>query len=545
MKSHCIPCSACFRKFYFIIVLLLPLMARSATTNLQTQLLKFCELPPIQFSLGFNFSTFEGFKLLGDKFDEDSEIASLPQRLNNAEKEPEALAQIVLLLRKRELTNEASQAIKRVVDVYTARLAINSNDVPALIGLGKVLEEMGEEERSESLLRDAIRRAPGDWHTHSALAQFKSGQAWNIFTTETNSTKRTKVFSAEEVKRSEALLKEARRLFDDAVRVSGGDGNARYERVRFLLLETAYLPMLQKVRGENVKTNAILAMLNPEILADVRSSAASSKDYSAIATVAFLEAMTALKRADGFKAGDFEDIWKSLPEASKDVVAQAVKRLDTIAAELPALKASAALECRAILQFLLMNDPTNAVVSGKRALALNPMRGSARWTLMAINSYEEENATSILALAEERLAVANSAPWHFYAARACDRLHRDSDAEAHARAGLRLEPNNIECLLSLAALDLRRATNIVGLVKAMVSLKQVETALNTITESFNAGKPKMEAATLKSLTAHASMLLAIYQALDDKKEEALKTAQMALGYEPDNERFNELARLLK
>ena len=86
--------------FFLSLLLALPSLGQSVATNLQAQLLQFCELPTMSFTLGFRFSTTEGFHLLGEQLDEDAEIASWPQKYNAAEKDPEALAQVGHLLRK-------------------------------------------------------------------------------------------------------------------------------------------------------------------------------------------------------------------------------------------------------------------------------------------------------------------------------------------------------------------------------------------------------------------------------------------------------------
>ncbi len=190
-----------------------------------------------------------------------------------------------------------------------------------------------------------------------------------------------------------------------------------------------------------------------ECLADASRTVRLDPSLENLAILLYIEfrmAVVQMRPAGHVKA---KDLWKEVPEASRQQFREIVTRLVPFCDVPDRHEASCALELRGLVQGYLLGEAEAGKASLRRSVELDPTREEARNCLFGLCEDDPAEAVSVGQLC---LRARPSADNHFLMAHAHWLVKDVRRTEAHLEAALMLRPDLFRANLSLAALLMKR-----------------------------------------------------------------------------------------
>jgi len=281
----------------------------------------------------------------------------------------------------------------------------------------------------------------------------------------------------------------------------------------------AYQDCLKELRSDQ-KHLAHLSPSDPEVQTDYASTIIAA-DAARLAqsnggpknAVATSEALTIVRR--------------SLSQKSRAEISRVIRNLTKLAQSKDQVVAETSSRALASLA-VIMGDFKKAEAYSRGALAIQP-KNKENWDNLEMALFLQERKDEHMRVCQDRLAHVPTAYGHLRLAK-CHIEHKDfSSAEKVLRDGLKKEPNDIPCQIALAAMLIRRSSQVDTLAEADVLLDQALKEIEQAGDKDSKLKGYYEDAILNrgiiaGLQGDMNASRAYFQAMPDDDDQA-KTAR--------------------
>ncbi len=518
------------------------------------KLRQIASLPPMHISLILFVDQHDGFLFPGKEPETDSQISQLRGALRGDDTDADRYYRLGQLHENKWDKQGANEAYTKAVELYRQKVRAEPENFVLLSEFGTALVAVEQETEGEAVLRQAVERAPKAWECWVALGNslvtkaYKEIRKAGMQPSKEEEPKESrsgftfpgfgrlpfypvsiKSTSEPEFVLARDCLAKAETYFDRAVAVAKKEPRVYLKRAWFDFFRASV---------EILKDNGQSKQPLTRLAADLKKAAElNPQDELAVGSAAFWEVFSSWTDAGGL-VGAFEfrlpgvyfdwriiliakkDTWKNLPEATKNSVIRAMKRLEELAQKENAASAVRAAEMVAYFQFKVIGNYGAAAKSFRRLATLDPQNETA-WDLLTICWGMADNDDQSIIVCKERLRLKDSAHNHFMLAKVYERTNQLKEAEDQIRVGLKMEPDDFLANLSLGVLLLKRGDNPEVLAEAGQCLKKANSALS------KDSSPEER--------SDYSATNALYLALTGNINEAKRNFQQALESDPDNE----------
>ena len=519
----------------------------------KAKLRELAQLPSIHMDFGFAFSSISGFHF-GENLDHLAEIARLQKRMKG---DPSDVERYLLLGRhygaaKRE--KEAKEAWSKAAAICRKQVREHPGDMSWLIRLGEALLYNDDGKEGETLLHRAIKEAPNEWRGWLALAWCVDGQShraifgdkpysWHargheLIIPELMANKPTEAQIAE----MQRLRKEARNYYDRAIELAPHDEvMPYYRRWASNNYHGSIEAGLRTIKGE--KVNPMAGPLSPECISDMRQIARLSPDDPKVIGSAMYCEILACVYQNKLEMKDDLSSWAEylaarnrtlvdvLPEESRTFVRWCRERLEQMTKHPDKATVAAASEALAIWQIGIRiiengmgafrpssskeeNEKARTLLREnlRRTVRLDPSRERA-WDSLIVMLEAEEKTDEAITVARQRLEFKDNVRNRLFLAKVYVNSDHLDKAEEELRAALKIDPKDLNCLLGLIALRLKR--------NDAQSLKETDEQLESVW-------PRVREQKDSKLERDFFLLRGIHSALIDRPDWAKKAFQQVL-----------------
>ncbi|HTU16940.1 MAG TPA: hypothetical protein VMG10_02660 [Gemmataceae bacterium] len=451
-------------------------------------------LPNISAEVAFDYSSISGFGL-GDQTDHLAAIARLQKHLKG---DPSDVERYLLMGRHYGQVNrdkEAKEALKKAVAICRQQVRERPEDMSWLARLGDALVYNGETKEGEKLLHRVTQEAPSEWRGWLGVAECVDDQSFRVvcgdklgsFTIRGEQLLIYAIIKRKPTEKQIAemhrLWKEARPLYDRAVELAPPDeAKPHLRRINSNLKHEFIEAALRMFKGESINTKAV--MFAPDCIPDVRQIARLSADEPQTVGAAMIWEIMSYVYQNKLQTREAPSSWEdhlamrnrslldALPRESQESVSWCMERLEQLAKHPDKAAAAAASEILAegLMTIKTVGEDINysGPISSKkrdatekileylrRAVQLDPSRERA-WDLLTGMLAMEDKTGEAIATACKRLAVQDNAHNRFFLAKAYADGNQFDKAALALYAGLKSDPKDLNCLLGLIAVALRR-----------------------------------------------------------------------------------------
>jgi tetratricopeptide (TPR) repeat protein len=510
--------------------LLMVLVARGVTPDVgKDRLRNLVKLPTITFQADWTFDPERGFTLGSEAQDVRAQIADLLSSMKgdlSDAKDEEKLGELYAAIGDRE---NAEKSWALAADLYRKRTESQSDDGVLLAGFGLSLEGAGKYVQAESVLRQAVRVAPGEWRCRVALGRFLDHEARRSVLEGASVDAASGKPAADDVSLAQYRIDEAGECFDRAVSLASTEPEVWFRRGMHRCLRQMVLNQIRFAKGgDDTLTDPYEGCFSPESLADLQHAARlSPDDYQLIGATALFEIYTITDRK-GQAAVPFS--WDALPEKTQESLRDAMTRLENLAQNGNPRTAAGALEVLGILEGPVLHEPNRCIASLRHALAIQPSREHA-WEVLVATLAQGRRYDELLVVCEQQIRQTNSARTHLLLAKAYEKLRQWDDSEVAARLAASEDGDEFSADLSLAALLLKRSgDDDTALPEADEWLKRSEAALNKTPPLLRSREQVID----------LTLTRGIYYALTDEMDTARKFVKTVIERDKDNKFAREI-----
>jgi tetratricopeptide (TPR) repeat protein len=508
--------------------LLAALAVRGVTPDVgKDKLRTLVKLPTITFQEDWTFDPERGFALGSEAQDARAQIAELQDGLKGDLSDAKSEEQLGELYETVGDGQSAEKAWTRASELYRKRVELQPEDGVLLAGFGWSLECAGRRPEAESLLRQAVRIAPGEWRARVALGRYLDREArWGVLEGDSADETSGDKPAAGDVSLAQKRMDEAGECFDRAVALAPGEPQVWFRRGMHRCLRRVLSNEIREATGgDDTLTDIYDGCFSPESLADLQqASRLRPDDYQLIGATAMFEAYAGKGREEAAIS------WDALPEKTQASLRAAMTRLENLAQAADRRAAAGALEVLGILEGPLLHQPDRCVASMRRAVAMQPSREHA-WEVLVATLAQGGRYDELLAVCEDQVRQTNSARAHLLLAKAHEKLKQWDDCEDEARIAADEDPGDFSADLSLAAVLIKRsADDESALAEADAWLRRSETALNQLPP------PRRSRQQVIDLT----LTRGIYFALTDEMDTARQFVKTVIAGDKDNQLAREI-----
>jgi tetratricopeptide (TPR) repeat protein len=411
--------------------------------------------PTLTICFGIGFNTAEGLVLPSDPQDKLAEIAALEKALQGTLADAASYLRLSRLYRDKQ---QADAACNKAVELYRQQVKAQPDNARLRAELGLALHATEKNEEAETLLRQAAQDGARDWCCQLALGRLLTDQAFDILlpgggnVMQLLDTSTVEKIGTQAIQSAQHKSEQALHYFSHAVELAPRQpevwSKLAAARFCFGFLQGALL------LRDGKAVNPLVVVLSEELLGDLRKlTEVSSTDHRAVGVLIFAE-VGAFVFVNPEKAKAAKSIMAALPETTQRSVEKSVRRLEELTRQPDHRAAAGAAEVLSFIQWFTLADKRAAEVSARRATELDATR-QLPWELLAVILGDEDRHKEAADLCLARLAQKDCVHNRLVAARAFEDLRDFARAEEHVRAGLKQEPDHLECNLALAALLLR------------------------------------------------------------------------------------------
>jgi tetratricopeptide (TPR) repeat protein len=337
--------------------------------------------------------------------------------------------------------------------------------------------------------------------------------------------------SAETLEKSEAMRDEAARCFDRAMAIAPKEPEVFFQRAGYMSMSNLQNCYIRYYRdGEKITTNEwLLAFISKETIANLqKASELKPKDYQYVSLAAYFEWFNAKLQS---KAVSFDP--DTLPDAARQFIHDSMIRLENLSEDADKKIAAGALENLGMLNMMFGNMP-EATTDFRRAVALDSTRGQS-WDLLFISLFDSASPDELLAVAQARLKIDDSARNHIVLSKIfAQKMGKWKEATEQAEIAEKLETNNIVPPLLLAAIALKQSEQTNYLSIAGTNLIRAE----TIQQKMPKGNELMKR------TREWGLDTIIYYILNNQTDWAKYTLNKFSKLFPDDETAKEISKFL-
>jgi tetratricopeptide (TPR) repeat protein len=439
----------------------------------RVELQKLLRMPTVTVSFAFSFDANAGFRMTGDKQDDDDggDVSVLLKKMHGNTSDAErylSLSQLYGRMPGHE--EEAKQALNRAIEFFRQRAEDEPENGKTLAAFGNALNAADRRDEAEHAFRQAVHTAPNEWVCWSSLGDFllsktvgklTGGKLTNSATIGEIAIKSFENKPAVRLDEAEAALKEALQCYDKAVAAAPNEPQLYANRALTRMFGSGLKEIFRQLReGENDVNKVSVAFVKENAQGDFKKYIElKPDDYRAILTSIGFRVMGWLCR-DGKYRPVQSTVWKELPEEIQQEVRVGITRLQDIGENPNKKTAAGAFDAKGNLEIMVMQDYASAGKSYRRAIALDPSR-EASWEMLCASLAELGNMEELRTVCESRVKLQNTSRNNLLLAKARWHLGQFAEAEEDARVALKLDSTNQTVQLAMAAALLKHddATN--------------------------------------------------------------------------------------
>ncbi len=460
----------------------------------------------------------------GRRVDAERKLDTLQKQLKGTEEDATILLEMSLVYKQREQWQQRRETLQKIEQLLRPVTQTKNAKQAHLVCLyADVASKLGLIDSGECLrwAQHAAQLAPDDWRCWTYLGEVRSQLTLeSFFRFRSTPPGGLQSMLADLVKNpplpkaivaAEENLDEAKACYNHARKLAPQVAERQEKRFSFRTFETLLRNTLCELRKQPLAAPRL--MYDPALLDELKAMAELVPDHVG------WQAQTAhaLVFAELKKQAPKDGVPAPLTAEAKTRVQPYLERLEKGA---QSKDADSAAHCRCVLMALhqLMGDPDSAIRYAAQVLQLDTKNDSAwdGWEMVLLEQKREKEAGEVAKARAERAPSGRS---HYLWARHL--AHRGDwlAAEESLRAGLKLDPENVHCMLGLAvalmrAVDRPEATTQAGdlVRRAKVFLRpEMPTALHQECELLSAVQQ-----ALSGQTAIARLVLQGLHAADQR-----------------------------
>jgi tetratricopeptide (TPR) repeat protein len=458
--------------------------AAAAQTSQRDRLREAVQLPRITvYMVSWAFYQTKGGLCLRATDNARAEIAALRHSLVGDGSDADRYDRLAELYDEVKDEVHARQAREWVVVLLRHRLEVHPDDALAMSDLGQTLMDLERFEEGEALVRRAVQARPREAQCWMALGDalvplamrelLDKGEKLPVY----DDFERLagwlleKRLSPQQIIHCVARVDEAKACMDRAVALAPDQAESYLRRARAVddgwVLLRATLRYRQGAEPADIRRESTTGTF----LRDVSKAAQlSPRQY----IVQVWAVMQAFRYAEAHGSPPIPG-WRG-HAAARQVIEEAVGRLERLAQTEDRELASTSCESLAWLYVFVFEDPEHAEKYLRRAIALKPTH-EQMWDLLVGALGGSGRNQEALAAGLEQLKHKDSARNRLLVAKAYESLNLLSKAQEQVQAALQIEPKDFLATVGKAALLLKQADNAGALAEAGVVLGRAEKLL--------------------------------------------------------------------
>ena len=392
----------------------------------------------------------------GKRLDLPTRLDELHKQLKGTEEDATVLLEISLLQKQREQWRERRETLQKIEQLLRPVTQTKSAKQAHLVCLyADVASKLGLIDSAECLkwAQHAAQLAPDDWRCWTYLGEVRSQQTLEaFFRFRTTPPGGLQSMLADLVKSpppaqaiitAEECLDEAKACYDHARKLAAQIPQRQEKRFSFRTFETLLRNTLCALR--NQPPAAPQLMYDPALLDELKAMAELVPDHVGWQAQAAHALVFAVLKKQAPKDG----VPAPLTAEEKTRVQPYLERLQKGAAS---TDPDSAAHCRCVLMALhqLMGDSASVVRFAAQTLQADPKCDSAwdGWEMVLLEQKRDKEAGEVAKARSERAPSGRS---HYLWARHLAERKDWRATEDALRAGLKLDPENVHCMLGLAA----------------------------------------------------------------------------------------------
>jgi tetratricopeptide (TPR) repeat protein len=466
-----------------------------------------------------------------------SEIQRLEKGLAGNPADASSCERLADLLADLDERDRAEQMWKRAVELYRKRLQETPEDSALLAGLGHCLQRTRQDEEAEQVLRKAVRTGSRDWRcwlklgdclrSHSMMillgpeaqgkVQVHAGIARAALNRLLNSGDRLATRTLAD--HAEALLQEAMKCYDEAVRVAPEEAEGYLARAFARWCRASVMPGISALSGVAVPLFKIETP--PELVDDFRQAVRLRPDDPALRVGLCLFQVRIASGDEALQAKSKQEVQDRLPQKTKEAIAESLQAIEQISKRTTGRAAAEAWLAHAQVSLLLLKDHEQTVASAEKAVEADPHLEAA-WEMLLYVHTTTLQVVRFKDCCERRAKVLKTPRTFLFLAKVQESSGDLDAAEKTMREATRLHPQDGLLNLGLAAILLERRTD-------PDTLKEVSSLLD------QAGKARSPDNDRDSFYVNFLLLRGIHQALSGDKAKAKDYLSAAQDKDPEDQ----------
>lgn len=509
-----------------------------AEENGKDQLRSLARMPMVTVSFGWSFTPKTGIKLDIEKSMARDRIAEIEKSLTDSPNDAERCLRMGDLYLDVPDYEKSHNSYVKAVALFRQRMELEPDRASLLANFGEALYAAGNVDEAESVLRKAVKLAPKSAQCWDGLGRFLETQAATKFAPTPRSSSENGAGadkpSADQLASAQRLLDEAASCFDKAIAAATNDSMAYVQRAMHKWAQHFYKRAFEKARGQEDEQKLERSLAAVDALPDLDKAVQfNSRDVRVIGTATIMEVFAANAR----KAEKHVQMVKfaEMPEPTQKSIRAKLALLQSIAQSGDSKTAAAAMEMLAFCQGPLMGDLGGCLESLRRTVQLDPSRQGA-WHMLIAGLAGQGRYTEAAPICEENIAQKDSPLNRILYAKILFKLNRLDQANEQVRAALRLNPAEFTANVAVAAIAVKRGTNLSELIEAEQPLARAEQAVQSRLDVDRDGA--------RQAMIDFCLTKAIYCGLTDRTDMARAYAQHVLTLESDNQDAKEVLSAL-
>jgi tetratricopeptide (TPR) repeat protein len=526
----------------FVILAICTRVFGAAEESASERLRALARMPMVTVNFGWSFSPKTGVKLDTEKALARERIVDIEKALTGTPADAERYALLGELYLDVPDYDGGRKANVKAVDLFRRRVEMQPDDALLLADYGDALFAVSKLDEAESVLRKAVKLAPKQSQCWGALGRYLESAAAtklepkNANNTSDSTDKSTPLRpSAEQLAAAQRLLDEAESCFDKAVAASTNSALPYVQRAMHTWAKYYYRQAFNKARGQQDDEQKVArSIAATEALPDLEKAVQlNPKDFRVVGTAVFMQVFSAntKKNEPRMQMVKFDE----MDDQNQKSVRGKMALLENASQSAEPKSAAAATEMLAFCQGPLLGDLAGCLESLRRAVHLDKSREGA-WHMLIAGMAGQGRLQDAAPICEENIAHKDSALNRLMYAKILFKLHRLPQADEQAKAALRLDMNDFAANVAVAAIALKRGTNLTDLISAEQPLARAEAAVQT--------RLDVDRDAARQSMIDFCLTKAIYCGLTERLDTARQYAEHVFRLDPENQEAKEVLSAL-
>lgn len=502
------------------------------------QLRSLVRMPMVTVTFGWSFNPKTGLKLDVEKPLARDRIAEIEKKVTGTPADAERYLLLGDLYLDVPDYEKSRNAYVKAVAQFRKRMELEPDRASLLCDFGEALYATSNFDEAESVLRKAVKLAPKNAASWDSLGRYLETVAATKFSPTKSSPDKpaNERPSADQLASAQRSLDEATRCFDKAITCSTNEAMPYVQRAMHTWAQHFYKRAFEMARGQEDDEHKLERSLAAnDALPDLdKAVQLDPKDVRVIGTATIMEVFSANAKKNNKPHVQMIKFEEMADPTQKSIRAKLVL-LQNIAQSAEPKTAAAATEMLAFCQGPLIGDLAGCMESLRRTVQLDPTRQGA-WHMLIAGLAGQGRFDQAAPVCEQNIAQKDSPMNRIMYAKVLFKLNRLAQADEQLRAALRLDPGDFSANVAVAAIAVKRGTNLSELIQAEQPLSRAEQAVQ--------GKLDVDRDGARQAMIDFCLTKAIYCGLTDRTDMARAYAKHVLTLDSENQDAKEVLAAL-